>query len=919
MLTTKQQNKWIGLLLILLLLLSAAGCSRVDPGTETSEPTGETMETEETANTKETESDETQPEVPDEWHIFEYDGVKYDFWNISELVNGVSEWGHIGKYVIAEGHVNPNMCVYAVIDTETQTMVHHFAGTVPTYHSDDINTLVYAYWNNVVAYDGTTLAAYGLQNGEYIDSLSYTEDKSCVEVVIEGTQNSRTEIVNLIPFDAEAFFADIPAEWSQRLFWHQIRGTADYMYFCNYRGVNSTLDGLKKDPPTRFSIYHVNSENLSVIGYIGAEVPSDIIYDTVCPVVVMDGAGSTECEFIVQLTDEDRRFYVSFDNFDCRESGDHLTFTCRGVLSEERVNELKSVYPEDFAKAEQYFWHYDLSDFKNGNSGDSLVYEGYTVEYTCNSSYSDTFDFHIHLPQVNDDSVYADKWNWAIRQEYETQFGEYLQKTAFGINENFFACVTYETVTTGDVVTIYIINTNGILNSGAWGRTYDIYHYDTVQKRFLSTDEFIAYYAEGQFADYTVADIVKFMNEHVFSRDDGDRPYTLSEENIHGVIPSVFGDGKFDVVYTGFTLEGRGNASRVLFSPYPTYGAKNPKTGLGTEYTYRLTYQDYTTCADKELYGKPAGYRLVLTQRVDDQYFIGYSPDCLLTEDIAEPPESYPLGEYGGYYTPVQQDAYGNMFIVIDHETDRGHLNAWIPFDIPDTAQDYYWGVHNKYFSYDRILDGTNYQVNQNIAEQVAQVLDAYRNGKDPNELLPASATDYMPYPLEAIRENPTHQEIGEILKNTSIGENGIINFGIDLGDGWRMALPIGIGGFGDGAQAYFTGVYFAHGTPTNDLTTNDAVELLKEQLIIAYENTYGEFVSSDEEPSTFTGDKERLSYIIPRLTVKEETDQYYIISVIWDFYVNKETHEIFKYYNGIDEMFIPFDPQSDTALSFAG
>ena len=77
--------------------------------------------------------------------------------------------------------------------------------------------------------------------------------------------------------------------------------------------------------------------------------------------------------------------------------------------------------------------------------------------------------------------------------------------------------------------------------------------------------------------------------------------------------------------------------------------------------------------------------------------------------------------------------------------------------------------------------------------------------------------------------------------------------------------------------------------------------------------------LSSDEEPSTFTGDKERLSYIIPRLTVKEETDQYYIISVIWDFYVDKETHEIFKFYNGMDEMFIPFDPQADTALSFAG
>jgi len=254
MLTTKQQKKWIGLLLILLLLIGTVGCSRVEPGEEAEESVSEIEET-----AADTETDEEFPDVPDEWHVFEYDGVKYDLWDISELVNGVSEWGKIGKYVIAEGHVNPNMCVYAVIDTEIQTVVHHFSGTVPAYHSNDINTLVYAYWNNVVAYNGTTLAAYGLQNGEYIDSLAYTEDKSCIEVTIEGVQGTRTEIITLISFDAGSYFSNIPAEWSQRLFWQRIRGTSDYMYFCNYRGANSTLDGLKKDPPTRFSIYHVNS------------------------------------------------------------------------------------------------------------------------------------------------------------------------------------------------------------------------------------------------------------------------------------------------------------------------------------------------------------------------------------------------------------------------------------------------------------------------------------------------------------------------------------------------------------------------------------------------------------------------------------------------------------------------------------
>ena len=103
------------------------------------------------------------------------------------------------------------------------------------------------------------------------------------------------------------------------------------------------------------------------------------------------------------------------------------------------------------------------------------------------------------------------------------------------------------------------------------------------------------------------------------------------------------------------------------------------------------------------------------------------------------------------------------------------------------------------------------------------------------------------------------------------------------------------------------------------EFSADDAVALLEEQLIIAYEKTYGEFVASDEEPTIYTGDKKRLSYIIPRLTVKEETEQYYIVPVIWDFYIDKETQEIFKYYNGLDEMFIPFDPQADTALAFAG
>jgi len=458
-----------------------------------------------------------------------------------------------------------------------------------------------------------------------------------------------------------------------------------------------------------------------------------------------------------------------------------------------------------------------LSDFKNANPGNSFVYEGYTVEYECESPYGGKFDFHIHLPQLNSNALYAEKWNY-IYQQYDVEFGDLLRKTVHGTNTDHYLNITYNTVTTGDVLTIYIIKSHGILASGAYTRDYDIFHYNMKTDRILSTNEFLAYYAEGQFADYTVTKIVEFMNQIHINADEMGNPLPLTEEDIIGVIPSVFGDGKFDVVYHGYSMEGY-DATRLLFSAYPTYNH---------QYSYRLTYHDYLNCDEWKMYGQPAGYRLLLSQRKAGEFDAGYYVDCIFTEDIAEPPESYSLSEHGGYYTPVGEDPYGNMCIFIDHETASGHLNTVIPFDMPETAQDYYWGIHNKYFSYDRILNGTNYQVNQSIARQVGQVLDAYRNGKDPNELFPASKTEYTPYPLVTIRENPTHEEIGEILKNTSVGESGIINFSIDLGDGWSMALPMDIAGFGDGAQAYFTGVWFAHGTPMeqNNAEQNGQMDL---------------------------------------------------------------------------------------------
>ncbi|MBE5864792.1 MAG: hypothetical protein E7292_01095 [Lachnospiraceae bacterium] len=101
--------------------------------------------------------------------------------------------------------------------------------------------------------------------------------------------------------------------------------------------------------------------------------------------------------------------------------------------------------------------------------------------------------------------------------------------------------------------------------------------------------------------------------------------------------------------------------------------------------------------------------------------------------------------------------------------------------------------------------------------------------------------------------------------------------------------------------------------------SADEAVELVREQVIKAYENVYGPYVPTDAEPTLYSDDSERLAYIIPRLEVIGETDEYYVIPVIWDFRVYKSTGEVKVYYNGIDPYEYTFDPTNPNHIAFAG
>ena len=137
------------------------------------------------------------------FYTFVYDGAKYDLSKIFPGVNAVGEWERIGKYVITWGHINPYNSAFAVINTETKKIEHHFGGSAPTYHSDDINTIVYAFWEQIKTYDGTVIATLDLADGEYIRELTYSDDFQKIEVTIANENGDRTVIIDSLPHDTE--------------------------------------------------------------------------------------------------------------------------------------------------------------------------------------------------------------------------------------------------------------------------------------------------------------------------------------------------------------------------------------------------------------------------------------------------------------------------------------------------------------------------------------------------------------------------------------------------------------------------------------------------------------------------------------------------------------------------------------------
>lgn len=127
-----------------------------------------------------------------------YGSKTYNLSQRNNSINAITNQYQIGNYLIFEGHTGPKNGVYFIFNIVTQTFEPDLQGANLTWYGNDIRSVVYSFRSDVYAYDGTLLASFPLNEGDYINGLLYLNDPTQIEVqIMTASGDSYTELIQL--------------------------------------------------------------------------------------------------------------------------------------------------------------------------------------------------------------------------------------------------------------------------------------------------------------------------------------------------------------------------------------------------------------------------------------------------------------------------------------------------------------------------------------------------------------------------------------------------------------------------------------------------------------------------------------------------------------------------------------------------
>ncbi len=116
---------------------------------------------------------------------FYYKGKAYDMRELDQGINAIEHCEKVGKYIVVDGHVGPHNGIYGIFNTETECFEKMFAGHHLTWHSDDITTAVYGFWNEIYNYDGELIAKCDIGQDEGgIRGIEFIEENTKLKVTL---------------------------------------------------------------------------------------------------------------------------------------------------------------------------------------------------------------------------------------------------------------------------------------------------------------------------------------------------------------------------------------------------------------------------------------------------------------------------------------------------------------------------------------------------------------------------------------------------------------------------------------------------------------------------------------------------------------------------------------------------------------
>ncbi len=179
----------------------------------------------------------------------------------------------------------------------------------------------------------------------------------------------------------------------------------------------------------------------------------------------------------------------------------------------------------------------------------NVVYTGYEISF--DDPAGKFIDWYqADIPQIRGE----DQWNGEILGQFWQMYGNSVKDLENNIHPAGTFRYSYKTIKWENTVTLVIerrslprVRYEGeteFVTETDWQQVhYDIYHYDTTNRTFLTTDQFLTVYTDGQWNEEKLMDKIL---DYGFLRYGGNPTYVM-ESDFRGVIPHRDGNGQFDV------------------------------------------------------------------------------------------------------------------------------------------------------------------------------------------------------------------------------------------------------------------------------------------------------------------------------------------------------------------------------------